>query len=71
MNVPMKILRNILIVSICVNTIGFLLDTDPPVASVWLSIFEFVMMVLIVFGLLSVVYFTTVFIYKKLKQLIA
>ena len=61
---------NIFLISIGVTILGFWLDSDPP-AGLSTTLFEFVMMTIILFFVVSVIYFGTTLTLKKVKQLLS
>jgi hypothetical protein len=63
----MKRFRNLLIVSVGLAALGFFLDSDNQLGTIWLSIFEFAAMTLLILVLLSICYFT----FQKVKQAIS
>lgn len=46
----------LLIVSIIFVIMGYLIDDDPAYPNFWHTVFEFIMLTLIVFGVLNIVY---------------
>ena len=64
-----KILLNILIISVCLTIVGFLVDGDEPNPSIWTNVFEFLMMTILTFTIISFIYFATTLAFKKVRQL--
>lgn len=62
-------LLTILIVSICLSVFGAWVDNDIRNQSVMTNVFELAMMTLLVFVILTALYFATKYTYKKVKQL--
>jgi hypothetical protein len=62
-------LFTILIISICLSVFGALVDNDPSNPSVITNVFELTIMTLLVFVILTTLYFVTTFTSKKIKQL--
>lgn len=65
-----KRIINIFAISWIVTTIGFVMDGDPTVPSVLLRLSEFFLMLGIVFLILSVLYFGSLFIKSSFRKLI-
>ncbi|MCP2038910.1 hypothetical protein [Chryseobacterium sp. HSC-36S06] len=65
-----KKILNILGISWIVTTIGFVMDGDPTVPGVLLRFTEFFFMLGIVFLILSVFYFRSMFIKNRFRKLI-
>jgi uncharacterized membrane protein YjfL (UPF0719 family) len=59
---------NLLLFAIGLTILGYCLDTDPSV-SLSTTIFEFIMMTIITFLLVSIIYYSTTFTVKKVRQL--
>ena len=62
-------LLTILVVSICLSVFGAWVDNDPRNPSLMTNVFELAMMTLLVFVILTTLYFATTFTSKKIKQL--
>lgn len=62
-------LFTILIISICLSVFGALVDNDPSNPSVITNVFELTIMTLLVFVILTTLYFATTFTSKKIKEL--
>lgn len=62
-------LLTISVISICLSVFGFLIDSDPTKTSVMTTAFELVMMTLLVFVVLTTLYFASTYTFKKVKQL--
>ena len=62
-------LLTILVISICLSVFGFWVDSDPRNPNVMTTVFELVMMTLLVFVILTTLYFATTYTFKKVKQL--
>jgi uncharacterized membrane protein len=60
----------LLLISIGLTTIGYWLDSDLH-DSLSTTMFEFAMMTIILFLIVSGIYFGTMFTYKKVKQLLS
>jgi hypothetical protein len=56
----------IILLSIVVNTIGFLLDSDLKNSSIWTTILEYFMMLGLTFILFSIIYGVIAFVIKKI-----
>ncbi len=64
-----KILLNILIISVCLTIVGFLVDGDEPNPSIWTNVFELLVMTILIFTIISFIYFATTLAFKKVRQL--
>lgn len=64
-----KKLLNILIISVCLTIVGVLVDSDEPNPSIWTNVFELLMMTILIFTIISFIYFVTKFAFKKVLQL--
>jgi hypothetical protein len=62
-------LLTILVISICLSLFGFLVDSDPSNPNVMTTVFELAMMTVLVFVILTTLYFTATYTFKKVKQL--
>jgi hypothetical protein len=63
-----KYILFILLFSIVATTIGFWIDDDPRIITALESSFEFLMMLLVVFLILSIVFVGLSFIFQKVKD---
>jgi hypothetical protein len=61
-------LLTILVISICLCAFGFWVDSDPRNPNVMTTVFEFVIMIILVFVILTGLNFATTFTFKKVKQ---
>ena len=61
-------LLTLFLISIGLTILGYWVDSDPP-ASLSTTLFEFLMMTLILFLIVSAIYFGSIFTFKKVKQL--
>ena len=64
-----KVLLNILIISVCLTIVGFLVDGDEPNPSIWTNVFELLVMTILIFTIISFIYFATTLAFKKVRQL--
>ena len=64
-----NILSFILVISICLSLLGLLVDSDPRNPNVITTVFEIAMMTLLLFVILTTVYFAAIYLFKKFKQL--
>jgi hypothetical protein len=62
-------LLTILVVSICLSVFGAWVDNDPRNPSLMTNVFELAMMTLLVFVILTALYFAMTYTFKKVKQL--
>lgn len=62
-------LLTILVISICLSVFGAWVDSDMSNASVMTNMFELGMMTLLVFVILTTLYFAAAYTFKKVKQL--
>jgi hypothetical protein len=63
-----KKLLNIFKISLMVTILGFIMDGDPVEPSMFMRFAEFFAMIGIVFLLISIIYFTTTFIFKSFQR---
>jgi heme A synthase len=63
-----KIFSTILVISISLALIGLWIDSDPSNPNVMTTVFELAMMTLLLFAILTTLYFTTSYTLKKVKQ---
>ena len=61
----------ILVISICLCAFGFWVDSDPKNPNVMTTMFEFVIMIFLVFVILTGLHFATTYTFKKVKQLVS
>jgi len=61
-------LLTLFLISIGLTLFGFWIDSDPS-GSLSTTLFEFLMMTLILFLIVSAIYFGSIFTFKKVKQL--
>ncbi len=59
----------ILLISFGLTTLGLLVDSDPKNESVWTTVFEFFAMLAIIFAVVSILYFSSIFMFRKIKQI--
>ena len=53
--------------AVILTSLGYLIDTDPPYPDFKMTVIEFSIITLILFGLFSAVYFTTRFVKRLIK----
>ncbi len=58
------------VVSLCLTTIGFLVDTDIQLENTCVTVYEFILMTGIFFVILSALYFSSTFVFGKLKEML-
>ncbi len=63
-----KDLTSILIISFIITTFGFLIDSDPMPANLWITVFEYFAMTTLIFIVITIFYGTSKFIFKNIKQ---
>jgi hypothetical protein len=61
-------LLNLLLISVGLTTFGYMLDSDLP-SNLSTTIFELIIMTIILFLIVSGIYFGSSFTYKKVRQL--
>ncbi|MDT0295068.1 hypothetical protein ACFQ3R_05255 [Mesonia ostreae] len=62
-----KSIINIFIISLSLTIIGFLMDSDPKEPSMLMRFVEFFGMIAMLSILISTIYFSTRFVYKKVR----
>jgi heme/copper-type cytochrome/quinol oxidase subunit 4 len=59
----------VLLISFGLTTLGLLIDTDPKNESIWTTVFEFFAMLAIIFVSVSMLYFVSIFLFRKIRQI--
>jgi len=66
-----KEIISISIISICLSLLGSWMDNDIKVSGFGTQVFEIAMMSIIIFVVLSLSYFISIFTYRKIKHLVS
>ena len=56
------------IISIIITTFGFLIDSDPINANLWVTVFEYFAMTTLIFIVITILYGTSNFVFKNIKR---
>lgn len=66
-----KEIITVLLISFVITTFGLIVDSDPKNPYVWTTVIEYILMLIATFTIITILSFLVIFIFKKVKKMVA
>ena len=66
-----KEIITVLLISFGITTFGLIVDSDPKNQNVWTTVTDYIYMLIATFTIITILSFLVIFIFKKVKKMVA